>query len=261
MPDLLERVRAILDSAIVNIGPREAQWIVESAPDETAALEYAERRSRGEPLQYLLGTAQFRHLELSVGPGVFIPRPETELVAEKAMDLLPQNGTLVDLGTGSGAIALSVADERPDATVFATEADPGAFPWAIRNRDRLFPSVEMFQGDLFENLPERLRGEIDVVVSNPPYVASKKRESLPVDVRDHEPETALYGGATGMDVTERLARDARGWLRTGGWLVMEMSVDQQELMSRLLADLGYEDVKIGIDLAQWPRIVAARWNG
>ena len=261
MADLLERVRGILDSAIVNIGPREAQWIVETAPDDATAIEFAERRSRGEPLQYLLGTAQFRHLDLEVGPGVFIPRPETELVAERAIDLLPQDGTLVDLGTGSGAIALSVAHERPDARVFATEADPGAFPWALRNRDRLAPSVEIFQGDLFENLPEQLRGEIDVVVSNPPYVASGKRESLPVDVRDHEPETALYGGATGMDVTERLARDARGWLRPGGWLVMEMSVEQQDLMSRLLEELGYVDVKIGIDLASWPRIVAAHWNG
>ena len=259
--DLLERVRELLESSVVNIGPREAQWIVEAAPDEKTALTFAERRSRGEPLQYLLGSAQFRHLDLEVGPGVFIPRPETELVVERAIELLPPGGTLVDLGTGSGAIALSVAHERPDAKVSATEADPGAFPWAIRNRDRLSLPVDIFQGDLFENLPKELEGAIDVCVSNPPYVSTEKKGSLPVDVREHEPETALYGGATGMDVTERLARDARSWLRPGGWLVMEMSVEQQDLMNSLLEDLRYADVKIGIDLARWPRIVAARWDG
>lgn len=253
-------MRGLLDDAVVDIGPREAQWICEAAPDEQTALAMAERRAQGEPLQYVLGTAQFRHLELEVGPGVFIPRPETELVADRAMELLPHGGTLVDLGTGSGAIALAVAHERPDATVFATEADPGAYPWAVRNRDRLGLEVEMVQGDLFDGLPEDLRGAIDVVVSNPPYVSTDRRDILPIDVREHEPERALYGGGDGMLVVTRLARDARGWLRPGGWLVLEMGAQQQQDMTTLLASLEYTDVVIGVDLAEWPRIVVAHYE-
>lgn len=253
-------MQGLLDDAVVDIGPREAQWICEAASDEQTALAMAERRAKGEPLQYVLGTAQFRHLELEVGPGVFIPRPETELVADRAMELLPQGGTLVDLGTGSGAIALAVAHERPDATVVATEADPGAYPWAVRNRDRLGLRVEMFEGDLFEALPDDLRGGIDVVVSNPPYVSTDRRDILPIDVREHEPEKALYGGGDGMLVVTRLARDARSWLRPGGWLVLEMGAQQQQDMTTLLATLEYTDVVIGVDLAEWPRIVVAHYE-
>lgn len=254
-------MQEILDGAVVNIGPREARWISEAAPDDSSALAMARRRAEGEPLQYVLGSAQFRHLDLEVGPGVFIPRPETELVVERAIELLPQGGTLVDLGTGSGAIALSVAHERPDATVLATEADPGAFPWAVRNRDRLGLSVEVIEGDLFEGLPGSLKGAIDVVVSNPPYVSTDRRDILPIDVRNHEPERALYGGGDGMLVITRVAQEARSWLRPGGWLVLEMGEQQQQDMTTLLAALDYKDVVIGIDLAKWPRMVVARFEG
>lgn len=261
MTDLLHQVKAILSDAVVDIGPREAHWIVEEAPDPSAALELAKRRSKGEPLQYLLGSAHFRRIVLSVGPGVFIPRPETELLVDKALDVLPQSGSLVDLGTGSGAIALSIAAERPDATVYATEADPGAFPWAIRNRDDLGLDVQIFEGDLFEALPGVLTGKLDVVVSNPPYVSTSRREILPVDVRNHEPERALYGGRDGMLVTTRLATDAREWLKPGGWLVLEMGTEQQQDMMTLLTGLEYDEIAIGIDLAEWPRLVVAQLPG
>ena len=142
----------------------------------------------------------------------------------------------------------------------ATEADPGAYPWAVRNRDRLKLDVEMIEGDLFEGLPESLRGAIDVVVSNPPYVSTDRRDILPIDVRNHEPERALYGGGDGMLVVTRLAHDARDWLRPGGWLVLEMGAQQQQDMTTLLATLDYQDVVIGVDLAEWPRIVVARWQ-
>lgn len=243
---------------MLDIGPREAQWIAEAAPDESSAVQMARRRSKGEPLQYVLGTAHFRKIELEVGPGVFIPRPETELVAERAMELLPDGGTLVDIGTGSGAIALSVAHERPDATVIATEADPGAFVWAQRNRDRLAPHVRVIESDLFEKLPDELTGVVDVIVSNPPYVPTSRREILPIDVREHEPERALYGGDDGMLLTTRLAEGALQWLRPGGWLVLEMGEDQQQVMTELMARVGFEDMVIGVDLASWPRIVVAR---
>jgi release factor glutamine methyltransferase len=254
-------VKVILDDSVVDIGPREAQWITEAADDEGAALDMARRRSKGEPLQYVLGNAHFRKIVLSVGPGVFIPRPETELLVEKALELLPHGGRVVDLGTGSGAIALSIAYERPDADVYATEADTGAYPWAVRNRDELALSAEIIEGDLFEGLPEELKGTFDVVVSNPPYVATSRREILPIDVRDHEPEKALYGGGDGMLVTTRVAQEARSWLKPGGWLALEMSVEQQQDMTTLLAGLDYRNVKIGIDLAEWPRLVVAQVPG
>ncbi|MEA2451555.1 MAG: release factor glutamine methyltransferase [Actinomycetota bacterium] len=258
---LLDQVKVILDDSVVDIGPREAQWITEAADDEGAALDMARRRSKGEPLQYVLGNAHFRKIVLSVGPGVFIPRPETELLVEKALELLPHGGRVVDLGTGSGAIALSIAYERPDADVYATEADTGAYPWAVRNRDELALSAEIIEGDLFEGLPEELKGTFDVVVSNPPYVATSRREILPIDVRDHEPEKALYGGGDGMLVTTRVAQEARSWLKPGGWLALEMSVEQQQDMTTLLAGLDYRNVKIGIDLAEWPRLVVAQVPG
>jgi release factor glutamine methyltransferase len=255
---LLDQVKEILEGSVVVIGPREAQWITEEAPDDSTALDMARRRSNGEPLQYVLGNAHFRKIVLLVGPGVFIPRPETELLVDKALEKLPEGGTLIDLGTGSGAIGLAISSERPDATVFLTEADPGAFPWAVRNRDHLGLDVEVFEGDLFESLPEKLKGSVDVVVSNPPYVSTSRREILPVDVRDHEPEKALYGGRDGMLVTTRLAEDARSWLKPGGWLVLEMGEEQQQDMLTLLNGLGYANITIGIDLAEWPRLVVAQ---
>jgi release factor glutamine methyltransferase len=254
-------VKAILDDSVVDIGPREAQWIVEAAPEAAEALAMARRRSGGEPLQYVLGNAHFRRIVLSVGPGVFIPRPETELLVDKAIELLPQGGRVVDLGTGSGAIALSIAYERPDAEVYATEADPGAYPWAVRNRDDLRLRAEIIEGDLFEGLPRELEKTFDVVVSNPPYVATSRRDILPVDVRDHEPEKALYGGGDGMLVTTRIAQEAPTWLKPGGWLALEMSVEQQQDVTTLLSSLDYREVVIGIDLAEWPRLVIARTPG
>lgn len=254
----MDQLQDILGNSVVDIGPREAQWIAEAAPDEPAALEMARRRSKGEPLQYVLGNAHFRRIVLSVGPGVFIPRPETELLVEKALEVLPQGGRVVDLGTGSGAIALSIAHERRDATVYATEADPGAYPWAVRNRDELNLSAEIIEGDLFEGLPSDLEGTFDVVVSNPPYVATSRREILPIDVREHEPEKALYGGGDGMLVTTRIAQEAPTWLKPGGWLALEMSVEQQQDMMTLLTGLDYRNIVIGIDLAEWPRLVVAQ---
>ena len=254
----MDQVQAILDDSVVDIGPREAQWITEAASDDADALAMARRRHDGEPLQYVLGNAHFRRIVLAVGPGVFIPRPETELLVEKAMERLPQGGRVVDLGTGSGAIALSIAYERPDAQVYATEADPGAYPWAVRNRDELGLQAEVIEGDLFEGLPEDTKGPFDVVVANPPYVATSRREILPLDVREHEPEKALYGGGDGMLVTTRIAQEAPIWLKPDGWLAMEMSVEQQQDIMTLLTSLEYREIVIGIDLAEWPRLVVAR---
>ena len=219
------------------------------------------RRTAGEPLQYVTGVAGFRRLELAVGPGVFIPRPETELVAERAMQRLPYGGTVVDVGTGSGAIALSIADERPDANVFATEASSEAMSWAVKNRDALGAKVALVKCDLLSGLPHEARGAIDVVVSNPPYIARADAESLPSDVVDHEPAGALFADNGGLSLIDALARQAPASLRPGGWLVLEIGEGQAEVVSSLLRALGYEQVSISRDLNGRNRIAEGRLAG
>jgi release factor glutamine methyltransferase len=242
----------------VDVGPREAQWIIEAARDDAHALEMARRRAGGEPLQYITGEAYFRRLKLAVGPGVLIPRPETELVTERAMAHLPQGGTLVDIGTGSGAIALAIKNERPDATVYATENAPAALTWARRNIAEQRLEVALIEGDLFDGLSDNLRGKLDVVVANLPYVATGDTESLPIDVGKHEPPEALFAGPDGLALVRRIADEARGWLNPGGWLVLEIGETQGEMVRDLLEGETYQDVTIGVDLARWPRIAEGK---
>jgi release factor glutamine methyltransferase len=269
---LLNEARTKLTSAGVVHAAIEAEWLIESAsglarediisadPDLDAAAEarlraLVERRSMGEPLQYVTGVAGFRHLELMVGPGVFIPRPETELVAELAMSHLPSDGVLVDAGTGSGAIALSIAKERVDARVWATELSEDALGWATKNRDALGLDVELVKSDLLDELPAELAGHVDVIVGNMPYVPLEEAEFLPVDVVQHEPEVALFGSTDGLAVIERLAHQSLRWLRPGGWLVLEIGDRQGARVQAMLGRLHYEQVAMHRDLAGRERIV------
>jgi release factor glutamine methyltransferase len=189
-----------------------------------AVLELVERRAAREPLQHLTGRAAFRSLELSVGPGVFVPRPETELVAQLAIDaLLAVPGgspRAVDLGTGSGAIALALATEVPHAEVIAVENSPRAYVWARENAERIAaPNLRLVFADLGAALPE-LDGTMDVVVSNPPYIPLGAVPRDP-EVRLHDPEVALYGGPDGLDVVRAVSATGRRLLRPGGVLVLE----------------------------------------
>jgi release factor glutamine methyltransferase len=263
-----------LAEAGVDGAERESAWLIEAAtgrpwhrldprgdvgPDEERrVLELARRRASGEPIQYLTGLAGFRALELKVGPGVFIPRPETELVAEWALSVLPHHGTAVDVGTGSGAIALALARERPDARVLATEASERALWWAHLNRRRLHLPVELFCGDLLTPLPVSLEKSIDVVVANPPYISPEDAGTLPPDVVEHEPHRALFAGARGTAVLRRLARSAPRWLRSGGWLVLEIGAGQGDFAAALLSDQGYADCVVRSDLAGRARIAMGR---
>lgn len=265
-------MRSELEAAGLSTAEREAQWILESATglsrvellsgpevseeQSSRALEMAARRVAGEPLQYITGVAGFRHLDLEVGPGVFIPRPETELVAERAMELAPPSGTLVELGTGSGAIALACAQERPDLDVWGTEVSSDALDWAKRNRDRLGLKVEMIEADLFDGLPLELKGAIDVIVSNPPYVP--EGFNLPGVVADHEPHVALFAADDGLQIIDRLVIQAREWLRPGGWLVLEIGEVQRSAVRRILEGAGYRDVIVRLDMSERPRIAEAR---
>lgn len=268
--------RLVSGGVAPDVAPLEATWLVVAATarsrtqvvadkkaevgeDECLAAYFlADRRIAGEPLQYITGISGFRRLDLAVGPGVFIPRPETELVAGKAMELLPRDGTIVDIGTGSGAIALSIADERPDARVLATEASKTALGWARKNRATMGLHLDILDGDLFAPLPHRLKGHIDVVVSNPPYVAWSMRHRLPRDVVEHEPSEALFAGDEGRTVIGRVATEAREWLKPRGWLVLEIGEDQGPPVKELLQGLDYQEVAIDSDLAQRDRLALGR---
>ena len=228
--------------------------------DEAARLEdLVARRVAGEPLQYLTGHQGFRRLDLAVGPGVLVPRPETELVVEQALRRIADvdRPAVVDVGTGSGAIALSVAVERPDARVWATEISPDALVWARLNADRVAPRVVVREGDLLAPLPGALRGALDLVVANPPYLATSQLASVAPDVRDHEPWVATVSGPTGLEVPARVVSEARAWLRPGGWLVMETWPGQADELLALLAD-GYEEAAVHPDLTGSLRVAEGR---
>ncbi|TAK70729.1 MAG: peptide chain release factor N(5)-glutamine methyltransferase [Actinomycetota bacterium] len=196
-------------------------------------------RAARVPLQHLLGVAAFRRIELRVGAGVFIPRPETELVAETALRLLPVGGVAVDLGTGSGALALSLAVERRDVVVHAVERDPAAMAWARRNVAELAgdltvsgSQVQLHQADATTAADpggplSGLCGRVDVVVSNPPYIPDHAVPRDP-EVRDHDPAAALYGGPDGLDTVRGIARTAALLLPAGGSFVLEHGDEQGE---------------------------------
>ncbi|HEU5001610.1 MAG TPA: peptide chain release factor N(5)-glutamine methyltransferase [Actinomycetota bacterium] len=223
-------------------------------------VSLVERRGAGEPLQYLTGRQVFRGLDLQVGPGVLVPRPETEVVVERALALIAAvpSPVVVDVGTGSGAIALAIAAERPSAAVWATEVSGAALAWAGRNAAGLgLERVAFVEGDLLSGLPRALQGTVDLVVANPPYLPQALVESAAADVRDHEPRVALVSGPTGLEVPSRLIASAWAWLRPGGWLVMETWPGQAEDLVALLGD-AYGEVAARPDLAGSLRMVEGR---
>lgn len=228
--------------------------------DYLAVATVVERRAAREPVQHITGRAPFRHLELAVGPGAFVPRPETEFVAQLAIDALqavpsPEPRAL-DLGTGSGAIAIAIATEVPQARVIAVENSPRAFIWAKQNaRELAGPNLRLVFADLADALPDSA-GEFDVVVSNPPYIP---RDAIPRDpeVRLFDPEPALYGGVDGLDVVRVISRRAREWLRPGGALVLEHGELQGAEIRDLLTADGWRAPSTHRDLLARDRATTA----
>jgi release factor glutamine methyltransferase len=217
-----------------------------------------ERRARREPLQHLTGEAWFRHVRLEVGPGVFTPRPETELLAGWAVEeARKRNGpVVVDLCTGSGAIAKAVADEVPGARIHAVELDEPAYRWAERNLAGT--GVDLRPGD-FATAFDDLAGAVDVVVCNPPYVPLEAWESVAPEARDHDPHLALFSGADGLDAIRLLAVRAALLLRPGGVLGVEHADVQGESVPAVLSRTGlWADVRDHRDLAGRPRFTTAR---
>jgi release factor glutamine methyltransferase len=220
--------------------------------------ELLARRERREPLQHLLGVAGFRYVELAVGPGVFVPRPETELLAGWAIDRAREvdEPVVVDLCTGSGAIARAVADEVPGARVLAVELDPAAHGWAARNLAGA--GVELRLGDMAEEFDE-LAGQVDVVTCNPPYIPLDAWESVAPEARDHDPHLALFSGDDGLAALRVVAASAARLLRPGGWVGAEHADVQGESAPAVFAATGrFRDVRDHPDLAGRPRYVTAR---
>ena len=218
-----------------------------------------ERRAAGEPLQYVTGEMPFRHLVLQVRPGVFIPRPETEVLVDAVLEFLDGSGVeetlVVDLCTGSGAVAISAAYERAGVRVHATEVVPDTAEVARSNAERagVADRVTIGVGDLFAPLPKKLRGHVDVVVANPPYVPTADLAGLPAEVASREPRVALDGGADGLDTVRRIVDEAREWLRPGGLLAMETDASHAKDAADLMSS-WYEGVVVRQDLAGRDRI-------
>jgi release factor glutamine methyltransferase len=225
--------------------------------------EAVARREAREPLQHITGRAFFRYLELEVGPGVFVPRPETEVVvgwaieALRAMDVAEP--LVVDLCTGSGAIALAVAQEVPRSVVHAVELDERALGFALRNASG--SRVQLHHGDALAALPE-LNGTVDLVISNPPYIPLEEWENVAPEARDHDPEMALFSGQDGLDVIRGLSRTAYRLLRPGGLVVVEHADTQGGAVPWIFnEESGWVDAADHRDLNNRPRFTTARKEG
>jgi release factor glutamine methyltransferase len=213
------------------------------------------QRCTGTPLQHLTGEQAFRRISLEVRPGVFVPRPETEVLVGFALAEIQtiSSPVVVDLGTGTGAVALSVKHERPDATVFATDLSAEAVALARANASRLRLDVTVLEGDLLDALPVAWVGRVDAVLSNPPYIDPDLVDDLPVEVRA-DPELALLGG---VEIVDRLATDATWWLRPAGLLALEIGDSQgAELMRRL--EGRFRDLRVEPDLTGRDRVLLGR---
>lgn len=230
-------------------------------PQQAGAYEaLVARRSGREPLQHLTATAAFRYRELAVGPGVFVPRPETESLVEWGLTVLDAldvaHPVVVDLGTGSGAIAGAVASERPHARVHAVELSDEAYAYAERNLAGL--DVDLRQGDLADAFGD-LDGQVDLVLSNPPYIPLTAWESVAVEARDHDPALALWSGEDGLDAMRDVAATAARLLRGGGAVGAEHAdVQGESAPAVFVAHGGFADVRDRTDLAGRPRFVTAR---
>jgi release factor glutamine methyltransferase len=237
-----------------------------SAKEREAIRELTARRAEGEPLQYVLGHAGFRGLRLRVTPDVLIPRPETEEVAGAAFSALEAADTrsprVLDVGTGSGCIALALKDERAGADVHACDASADALRVARSSARRLDLDVAFFRADvLADDFTERVPGGLDVLVSNPPYVADDEAEALPASVREYEPAGALFAGDDPLRFYRVLCRQAEDLLRNGGALVVEVHADYGADIVRLCEANGLRDARLARDHTGRPRVVTARRDG
>ena len=275
-PDAARRDAALLARHV--LGWTAAEWAARArdlAPSEfnQPFFSLIDRRAAQEPIAYLTGEREFFGRPFFVTRDVLIPRPETELIVEEALARLKPlptavgesaeaepPGSIIDIGTGSGCLAVTLAAERPAARVFATDISPAALEVARRNARRLglAERVECVEGPLLAGLS----GPFDLIVSNPPYVAEPDRPGLPREVVEYEPALALFGGADGLDVIRSLLPAAAAALAPGGWLVMELGLGQLDAVRTIIDDTpGLEFQTVRADLQGIPRVVSARGPG
>ena len=221
-------------------------------------LEAVGRREKRVPLQHITGLAPFRHLMLEVGPGVFIPRPETEQLVDLAMHKISEtsNPVIVDLCSGSGAIAISISTEVPGSNVYAVELSQEAFAFLTRNYQRYGLDPRTLRNENLTTAFEELASSVDLVVSNPPYIPDA---AVPIDleVKLHDPSLALYGGVDGLDVIRQISTRAMHLLRPGGYLVLEHAHTQAPAISELLLTQGWQEVVSASDLTGKDRMISA----
>lgn len=220
--------------------------------------ELIHRRSMGEPYAYIVGRKEFMGLDFSVGTGILIPRPDTEVLVENALEAAKKNHlkTSAEIGIGSGCISVSLA-KYGDIKCFGTDISPIAVETSRKNAEKneVSDKTEFFLGDIFRGLPDM---KFDMVISNPPYIRRKDMETLMRDVREYEPETALYGGADGLDFYRRITAESLDVLKDSGLILFEIGYDEADEVRGILAENGFVDIKVVKDLSGLDRVVWGR---
>jgi release factor glutamine methyltransferase len=274
--------RLAAELLLIHVASRDRTWLysrpeeILPGPEVEAYMALLDRRATGVPTQHLTGKQEFWGLEFEVTPDVLIPRPETEHLIEVALDRLAvrelhagreqhfegQNCTLVDVGTGSGCIAVALAKELPAATICASDISQSALEVARRNAARhgLSDRIHFCESNLLERFLGSNRNSqpaFDLIISNPPYISLREAHSLPIDVREHEPHVALFGGDEGHELYGALIPQAAQLLKPGGLLVLELGYNSLLAMQSFFDDLAWTNVAITNDLAGVPRVIAA----
>ena len=260
-----ERARQDAETLLMHLIGKNKAWLITHANDDFAgcsAIRYAsllERRMKGEPIQYITGEVEFYGMPFRVTRDVLIPRPETEILVEKISGLGVhfRKPRLVDVGTGSGAIAVALAHDLSHAAVTAIDLSASALEVARSNAEKLgfADCIRFLQGDLLAPVASE---QFDIIVSNPPYVPAFDRDSLAVEVRDHEPAVALFAGNDGLDIYRRLIPQAFTALAHGGFIALEIGYGQQPAIQTLLATAGFTNIEFTPDLQGIPRVAVAQ---